>query len=238
MPMEPSESTVSQQAELDGILAERDEAGFRELVQPHMASLLRVAAQELDFYVFEGYLRDGDFSPEELVGEALINAWEHLGNRPRRTSLAGWLLGVLYRSVGRLVEQHQAYQNEKAISLDAPLPENPDSMSVQEWFWEWYQPEANMTWEDVVPAVEPVDLDLPLYDLRDTLALDPEARHVLMMHDEFSLPLPEVAMLMNRAVDETANLIDQARASLRERLAAPEPVLEVSHPAPPDGSDR
>lgn len=227
-----------EQERLSAIVRENDEEGFRDLVQEHMPVMLSAARHELDYYIFEGYLNRDDLAAEDVVGEALLHAWEHLRLRPENMSLRGWLLGIEYRIVQQLVEQMRSYRDEKAVSLDAPLPIEPADLDIQEWFWEFYQPDANITWEDVVPAVEPVDMEIPLYDIRDTLALDPEARHVLMMHDEFDVPLQEVAIAMNRAVVETAELIDQARASLRERLASPEPAEAISHPAPPDGSDR
>jgi len=235
--MAQNATTHSERTALAEVARTRDEGAFRELVQGHMDVLLKAAAHELEYYVFEGYLREGDLSPEEVVGEALIHAWEHLHQRPEAVSLRGWLLGIQYRVLQRLVEQHRAYQDDNAISLDEPLPLDADSMDVQEWFWEWLQPDANVTWEDVVPGEEPLDIEIPLYDVRDTLSLDPEQRHVLMMHDEFDVPLAEVAFAMNRAVADTAELVDQARASLRKRViggAAPE---GVDHPAPPDGSD-
>ncbi len=236
--MERDGQALSEQDRLEAILRDNDEEGFRDLVQPYVSQLLAVARQELDYYVFEGYLHKQDMVPEDVVGETLIHAWDQLRRRPDGMSLRGWLLGVAYRTVRKLVEQQRIFRNEKAVSLDAPLPINPDNMDVQEWFWEWYQPDAKMTWEDVVPAVDPLDIEVPLYDVRDTLSLDPESRHVLMMHDEFDVPLEEVAIAMNRAVVETAELIDQARASLRERLAASEPTDAINHPAPPEGSDR
>lgn len=233
-----SEKKRSELQRLSEILRSRDEEAFRNLVQPHLPIMLKAARHELDYYVFEAHLHHQDLTPEDVVGEALIHAWDRLDQRPEQMSLRGWLLGVEYRTVQHLVEKMRAYRDEKAVSLDEPLPINPDNMDVQEWFWEFYQPDANMTWEDVVPAVDPVDIDAPLYDVRDTLALDPDTRHVLMMHDEFEVPLQDVAVAMNRAVVETAGLIDQARALLRERIASSEPSERISHPAPPEGSDR
>lgn len=227
-----------EQERLATILRENDEEGFRDMVQEHLPQLLLVAQQEIDYYVFGGFLHRQDLAPEDVVGEGLIHSWDQLEHRPEGMSLRGWLLGVTYRTIRKLVEQYRVFRNEQAVSLDAPLPINPDNMDIQEWFWEWYQPDSSMTWEDVVPAVEPVDLETPLYDVRDALALDPDARHVLMMHDEFDVPLEEVAFTMNRAVVETAELIDQARATLRQRLASSEPAEVINHPAPPEGSDR
>src|SRR5690606_25414081 len=109
----------------------------------------RVARHELDYYVHAGYLHRQDLEPEDVVGEALIRAWDQLKQRPEQMSLRGWLLGIEYRTMQHLVEKMRGYRQEKAISLDEALPINPDNMDVQEWFWEWYQPDANMTWEDV-----------------------------------------------------------------------------------------
>lgn len=235
--MSPQSPGTPERDVLAEIARKSDMHAFHDLVQEHMDVMIKAARHELDYYVFEGYLRKGDIAPEEVVGEALIHAWEHLHLRPESMSLRGWLLGVEYRVLQRLVEQHRAYQSESAVSLDEPMPVDADSMSVQEWFWEWYQPDANITWEDVMPGEEPLDIEVPLYDVRDTLTLDPESRHVLMMHDEFEVPLQDVAFAMNRAVIETAELVDQARASLRKRLIGNEPPDGVDHPAPPDGSD-
>ena len=235
--MASGKATGEQERRLQKIIETRDEDAFRELVNRHMKILTRVARHELDYYVFEGYLHRNDLTPEELVGETLIYAWGHLDQRPSGMSLRGWLLGIEYRMVQKLVEQQRRYRDEKAVSLDAPLPMQPDAQDKQEWFWEWFQPEAELTWEDVVPGEQPIDHEVPLYEMRDTFALEPEARHVLMMHDEFEVPLPEVAFAMNRAVNETAQLVDAARASLRERMATREPSDAVDHPAPPEGSD-
>lgn len=236
--MASNNQNASDRDRLAAILRENDEEAFRDLVQEHLPLMLRVARHELDYYVFEGYIGRQDLAPEDVVGDALIRAWTHLKQRPEEMSLRGWLLGISYRTVKRMAEKQRQYRNETAVSLDAPLPVDSESSDVQESFWEWYQPDENLTWEDVVPAVEPVDLEIPLYDVRDTLALDPDLRHVLMMHDEFAVPINEVAIAMNRAVVETAELVDQARASLRERLAASEPNGPITHPSPPAGSDQ
>jgi RNA polymerase sigma-70 factor (ECF subfamily) len=214
-----------------------DEKAYRELVRPHMTTLIDAARHDLDYYIDQGYLQVQDFTPEEVVGEALIQAWDHRQSRPDKMTLNGWLLGNMYRTLRLMVEKERAYDQDKAISLDAPVIEDGDENAVGEQFWEWYQPDASLEWEDVIPANEPVDIEVPLYATRESFNLNPDSRHVLIMHDEFEMDISEVASVMNRQVKEIKELLDEARASLRERIGSGPEIEEVDHPAPPEGSD-
>lgn len=221
------------------ILDSGDEDRFQEVVRPHMDTLLRAAEHDLAYYVTQGYLHQDDLTAEEVTGEALIYAWDHRQRRPEKMSLRGWLLGSQYRVLQAMVEQTKSYREEKAISLDEPIPEEPNDPddAVQEQFWEWYQPDIQITWEDVVPSYEPVDYEVPLSATHETFELDPDSRHVLMMHDEFEMSLPEVAFIMGNQVNETAERLQQARATLHERMVDQPLREEVTPPAPPEGSD-
>jgi DNA-directed RNA polymerase specialized sigma24 family protein len=220
-------------------LSEIDEDRFRALVRPYTDVLIRAARSGLEFYQHQGAIREEDFTPEEVTGEALIKAWDLRERRPEAMSLRGWLLGVQHRVLVGMVEQHRAYQDDNAISLDTSAGPNEDADDVQEWFWDWYQPDSELIWEDVTPSGDPVDYEVSLDgEGREAVrALDPDTRHVLTMHDEFEMPLPEVAYTMNLAVNEVAALLSQARASLRERIGGEEGIRETDHPAPPDGAD-
>lgn len=212
-------SSDSTPPEWHDVLASGDEAAFRELVEPHLPTLIAAAREDLRYYIAQGALREGDLTAEEAAGEAIIFAWEHRTQRPEGMSLRGWLLGTLVRAVRGVVDAQLAYRRDNALSLDAPLPMNRAAFNTEEWFWEWYQPDAIMTFEDITPARVPVDYEISLTDSDVTHGLDEDGRHVLMMHDEFELSLPEVAFTLNRSVHEMAALLDQARVDLRERLA-------------------
>ena len=224
------------------VLASGDERAFRELVRPHTDALIEVARKDLEYYVAQGLLQRTDFSPEEVVGEGLIRAWDDRAKRPGPMSLRGWLLGNTYRTLRQMVDQERAYDADKVVSLDEKVS-NAESRDTQEQFWEWYQPDASLLYEDIIPANEPVDIEAPLYTSEDTLQLDPDSRHVVMLHREFEMPLQEVAMVMNRAIKEVSELYQRARVSLSERLGygdrgSDEDDREKDHPAPPDGSDQ
>lgn len=219
-------------------LQKGDQDAFHRLVDPQVDALLRAARHDLAYYIAQGHLHADDLSPEEVVGETQLHAWSHRERCPQRMSLRGWLLGVQHRLLRGLVAQQRAYRADKAISLDERVPINRAALDTQETFWDWYQPDVEILWEDVIPGVEPVDIEIDLdKDGRDALLpLDESARHVLVMHDEFEVPLPEVAFIMGRSVNEIAGMLATARTDLRERLVGEAPMGEDDQP-PPTGRD-
>ena len=217
------------------VLTDGSDAAFRDLVTPHTDALRAAARKALAFYHRQGYLRTGDLTPEEVAGEALLAARAHGSRRPPKMGLRAWLLATQYRVLRGLVERQRAYRDDKAVSLDAPLPTDPSHRagdSVQEWFYEWYQPDAVITWEDVTPSRRPVDYEIPLTeDVAEALADREDAYHALIMHDEFEMDLPEVAFAMGQSLDATAELLDQARASFRQHVGQSSGIAETDHPA-------
>lgn len=209
-----------------------DEDRFRSAAEPHLDVLHQAAQDDLDYYVDQGLIHENDFTPEEVVGETLLFAWEHRDRRPEDMSLRGWLLGQQHHITRRMVDDVTAYRKDKAISLDEQIPSDARGQSEQARKGQYgWKPEMNITWEDVTPAREPQDIEAPLFTNRDTFTLDPETRHVVMMHDEFDVPLPEVAAIMQYSVERTAALLEQARAHLRQRIDSP-PSSES--PPPPE----
>ena len=225
-------------ADWQRVLEHDDRDAFEALAQTHVDDLLHSARHDLDYYVLQGHIQESDLTPEEVVGEALIHAWQHRRQRPEKMSLRGWLLGTQYRVLRGLVKRQKDYRRDKAVSLDAPVPPaGPEGFDTQEWFYAWYQPDNHFTWEDVIPGDRPVDVEVPLDQENARLFSDEDVYHVIMMHDEFEMSLPEVAFTMGRAVDELAGQLNQARANLRERGIRATPPEAMDHPAPPDGSD-
>lgn len=215
-----------------------DQSAFRAMVEPYMGRLIEAARHDLDYYVNQGYVQAQDFTPEEVVGEALISAWDNRKSRPDQMSLHGWLLGNLYRTLRLMAEEEHEHGDDKAVALEEPIPPDENDSAVQEQFWEWYQPDASLEYSDVIPDREPVDIEVPLYASPGVLGLNPQSRHVLIMHDEFEMPISEVASVLNQQINETAALLQEARASLRERIGNPPPVEVFDAPAPPEGSDQ
>lgn len=210
--METPERADWQEAMDDG-----DRDAFRAAAEPHMKALITAAGYDLAYYIEQGELHENDFAPEEVAGEALIYAWDHRDRRPDQVSLEGWLLGTQHRLLRGMVRQALTYREDKALSLDEQIPADAKAEGQHARYQYGYQPEAEITWEDVTPGTRPVDINAPLFTNEDTFHLDPDARHAVMMHDEFEMDLSEVAFTMERSVQDTAALLEQARTSLRER---------------------
>lgn len=195
-----------------------DRDAFEQAIQPYLDTLRAAARRDLQYYHLQGAIQDNDFTPEEIVGEGLIHAWDRRDRFPERMSVRGWLLAVQHRAARGVIARQRRYNEEKVISLDAPIPTegNPED-STQEWFWEWYQPDRVDQWEEITPGVEPVDLD----DFISTKTVDElgeDARGIAVLHHEFQMPIEEVAFTMGRSVNELAETMNGARVSLRERL--------------------
>ena len=154
-------------------------------------------------------------------------------------SMRGWLLGTQHRVLARMVEEQKRYRTDKAISLDEPVPHTRDSADVQERYSDLYRPDRHVTWEDVTPAQEPVDYEVPTGPDKPSIEelSEAEAGHAVMMHDEFEMPLPEVAYIMNRRVNDIAAQLGQARVNFRERTGGIQPAEEAAQPAPSEDSD-
>jgi DNA-directed RNA polymerase specialized sigma24 family protein len=199
------------------ILKGSDKEAFQKVVMPHMDVLIDAARRDLTYYVRNGALHEGDFSPEELVGEGLIHSWKHRKVRPADMPLRSWLLSTQHRVTRGLVGRFRTYRREKELSLDEPVSINADSGDTQEWFWDWYQPEQELTWEDVIPAGESVDEAMELDASSARLLEESDRRHALMLHDEFQMALPHISFAINRSPDDVARLLQQARAGLGDR---------------------
>lgn len=212
------------------VLESSDRDMYREAVSPFMEELLRAAREDLDFYVELGFLHEDDFTPEEIVGETLLHAWDHRGVRPAQMNLRVWLLGTQYRVMRGLVNRLRRYRRDKSLSLDEPVPDNAAAHDTEEWFWDWYQPDRELIWEDVIPAQEPADIDVSLEtDDGEGLLEETDERHALVLHDEFEMSLPEVAFTINRSPIAVAEILEKARVGMRPRDVEQE---GTEHPAP------
>lgn len=208
-----------------------DRDAFQQAVQPYMNTLMAAARRDLRYYQQRGALKKDDLTIEEVVGEGLVQAWDRRDRVPPRISLKGWLLAVQHRAARGLAARERGLRREGAFSLDGPLPsEGSQSDHTQEWFWEWYQPDNVMQWEDITPGRVPVDVEINLEGDRAD-ALEGDARHVLMLHDEFDMEPEEVAFTLGRSVNEIAQVLQLARSSLRERLNENGIDLEGNPPA-------
>jgi DNA-directed RNA polymerase specialized sigma24 family protein len=219
-----------------------DRDAFEEAVAPHRSALLRAARTAVAAARANGALSEDALTPEELAGEALLRAFEGRKNyRPDRLSLRAWLLGLQQRALRRIAADEQGYRDRKAISLNEEIPFDARYDAVEEAFYEFNDPFDVTTYEELIPAQAPMDVELdphtPLSeDERARLGeadLSPTQRQVIELHDEFELSLSEVAQILERSLQDTAEHLGSARVHVRQMLGGEREL----HDRPQDAVD-
>ena len=213
-----------------------DRDAFNKAVAPYQDALTDAANRQLHIQRddIDGEPDAGsgiDMTPEELVGETLVRAWENReGYDADGLSFRSWLLGLQTRALARFVRREERYARRKAISLDEELPTNEDQDAVEEGFYEFRQPFDVDTFEEIIPAVSPADPSVDGYREADLSDEDRElladatfrgaARQVTVLHDEFEVSLPEVAQIIDASLKDTAAMLNLARAGMLSRLGS------------------
>ena len=213
-----------------------DRDAFNEALAPHQDTLHAAADRLLDVDrdADEDERGDGprvDLTPDELVGEALVRAWERRDRFDAgQMGFRAWLLGLQARALARFVRQESRYARRKAISTDEELPTGEDQDAVEEQFYEFRQPFDVDTYEEVLAASEPADPEIEGYRGADLSAEDRAAladatfpdldRQAVILHDEFEVTLPEVAQILDASLKDTAAALNLARAGLRARIGS------------------
>jgi RNA polymerase sigma factor (sigma-70 family) len=207
---EPSESSwdVNWAAALDG-----DRTAFEAAIAPYTSELRDAAQRELRYRIALGDFGPDDLTAEELVGEVLIRAWEDRFRRPRSLAVRSWLLALLFRVTRSLIDRERRFRRVSSVSLEEPVPPEPKH-DDDESFWDWYQPDEALRWEDVldVPVTTPEQATATDEEL--LRALNPQAREAFLLFELHRVPLREVAISLGVSVEEAGRLIEEARHRL------------------------
>jgi RNA polymerase sigma-70 factor (ECF subfamily) len=190
-----------------------DRAAFQATVAPHLEELLGAARRELSYRVALGNFGADDLTPEELVGEALLRAWQDRYRRPSSLGVKVWLLALLFRVARDLARREAGLRRIPTESLEALVPPEPIYDDDEE-FWEWYQPDEMTRWEDVVEAPTMTPEEQAATDEELTRTLDPRAREIFLLCELNRVPLTEAALALGISVEEGTRLLEEARRDL------------------------
>jgi RNA polymerase sigma-70 factor (ECF subfamily) len=220
-----------------------DRDAFEEALGPHNDTLMDAARRKIAARIDAGELRERDLTPEELVGETLIRAFDRRESfDPDQMSFRAWLLGIQYRTLNRLIRTERDYADQKAISLDDEVPTNEDYDAVEEDFYEFRQPFDVTTYEEMIPSQQPGDVEIDArgrslsqdeLDYLEASGLPAEQRHLIEFHDEFELSLSEVAQIMEYSLQDTAEALGEARMHVRQYIGSTD-VDEAAEDEPID----
>ncbi len=196
----------------------RETERFRQLIEAHLDELYTYASRELDYLIALGAIPEGAVSPQDIVDQAILEAWERRDKRPPGLSERAWLYGAVRRALARVARQYALEPADVSLEDVVPDPE------IDSQFWAYWEPDEVETWEDLVPeesvdvegdALTDMEVEILEHELRQLPRFQREAFQLYLVHD---LPLLEVARLLNASPQAVRKAAEEARLRLYNAL--------------------
>ncbi|HUZ91747.1 MAG TPA: RNA polymerase sigma factor [Methylocella sp.] len=178
----PHVAVPSDDAELVRRALTRDDAAFRTIMERHNRRLYRIA---------RGILRN-DSEAEDVVQEAYVNAFTHLGSFRGDSTLATWLSRItINEALGRLRRERSAVNLEtfEAQRTEAQIIKFPQMVTSGD-------PERTMAQREILQLVERATDNLP------------EIYRIVFM----------TRVIEGMSIEETANLLGLQPETVKTRL--------------------
>ncbi|MCD6291353.1 MAG: sigma-70 family RNA polymerase sigma factor [Anaerolineae bacterium] len=178
--------------------------------------------RELRYYESLELLQPDEVSAMDIVDDVLARALQLWDRRPE--NLMPWLYRLALHRL-RQVLRAARERPDKTICLELPAPlyESPEELD-REW-WEFYQPDDVVTWEDIVPdeRIEPPEeLESQLEAMHQVERLlnqlPARPREVFVLATFEDLTPEEIAGMLNVSVEQVQSWLRDARARLRRAL--------------------
>jgi RNA polymerase sigma-70 factor (ECF subfamily) len=183
-----------------------DGDAFRELIEPHRRELL------VHCYRMLGSFQDA----EEVLQDALLAAWQALGDFEERASLRTWLYRI---ATNRCLNARRSSSRRTAKAWDVPEVQPPEPTRLGEIVWLEPFPDALL------------EMDVPLgpdarYEKTESISLafvsalqvlPPRQVAVLVLRDVLGFSANEVAEMLDSTVESVNSALKRARASLQVR---------------------
>lgn len=121
---------------------------FFIMLGSHITFLEEKAKRKLKILELEGVIRPDYISPEELVDEVVILAWENFSIRPADKSIEHWLICLLNDHLPTIIRQSSPF-----VSLDEEFKiHNINSITEQYWMPEVMEGYDRLTLADLIHA--------------------------------------------------------------------------------------
>ncbi len=200
-------------------IVEGDRKAFDAFVESEMSGLLEAAKHEIAYYEDVGDFPPRYMTPEELVGEAMIQAWDHRAKKPKSMSPRAWLFAMLFQAADKLAERRREIQAHEALSTEQKIPDDPLVLDPvyddDEEFYEWFQPDEALKWEDVIPSDVIAPEQLLAVCESEPARLKPEERRAALLYFRLGFSMEEVCRVLGKPVEETGRLLERARDAVR-----------------------
>ncbi len=196
-----------------------DKAGFDRLVEAEMANLLQSARHEIAYYESVGDFPPGFMTPEELVAEAMIHAWDKWAEKPAGMEPRAWLHAMLFQVADALAARQREIRQHEAVSLEQEIPQAPLVIDPvyddDEQFYEWYQPDEALKWEDVIGSIE-LEPDLLAEVIeQQPRRLELKERRCAMLHFRFGFSVEQICRIVQEKPEKVAAMLQHAREQVK-----------------------
>jgi ribosomal subunit interface protein len=213
---------------------------FGELVRELLPSLQHFVNREVSALRARGDFTPGYPTPQDIVDEVLVRAYQRLGERPKDLDALHWLyqlthevlkdeVGKSWKEVGRFRSTGSRPPQLRDYTLD----------EQDQGVFEFWQPDEMLKMEDVVPVTAQTpeeqvgDEELRKY-FHDALAGMPnDWRRAMWLTQAEGIPVAKVARMMGAGEEAVKRWIQQGDEYLRARLreAGYQPAEEGKLPA-------
>ncbi len=223
-----------EQMAVAGELLQRDvesrrREAFFQLLRPFLDQIWALAKRELQVLEEEGTLQPGEVSPEDLLDDVMLRAWERFDERPREIPLDAWLVSLLDERLNELASAPKERSLEEPVEVASGRDEvdEDDVDEVEYWAEQFFLPSEEVTLEELIPDHE-FDTDwwaeLSEEEQRAEVerllrGLPRHQRQALLLQAMEGYSLDEIAMLQDRTKAEVARDIQAAKQTLLRRLS-------------------
>ena len=196
-----------------------DREAFDRLVEQEMANLLEAARHEIAYYESIGDYPPDYITPEELVAEAMIRAWDNREKKPKGMEPRAWLFAMLFRAADALAARRRDIQRHETLPLEQKIPDvplvNDPVYDDDEEFYEWYQPDEALKWEDVIGNID-LEPDLLMEAVEAApKRLEPKERRAAMLYCRFGLSLEQTCRVLEEKPEVVTQLVEKAKEKVQ-----------------------
>jgi ribosomal subunit interface protein len=209
-----------------GAEAESEPAPFGDLVRALLPQLQRFVRREVAALRARGDLNPGYPTPQDIVDEVLVRAYQRLGQRPQDLDPLHWLYQLTHEVLND--EARKSWKEAGRFVSTESKPPQPRDYTLDEHdrsVFEFWQPDEMLKIEDVVPVTaETPEQQVGEQELRkyfhEVLARMPNTwRRAIWLTQAEGIPVPRVARMMGASEAEVKRWIQQGDEYLRARLS-------------------
>jgi RNA polymerase sigma-70 factor (ECF subfamily) len=155
----------------------------------------------LAFYTAHGILKNEE-DAEEQVQQALLKAFQHVGQFRRDAKFSTWLLRMV---VNQCLMHLRRLRRAKLVSLEC--------LSCEKEIVTFDPTDQRLS-----PEMESQGAEIARVLRREIFRIPPLLRNVFLLRDVDERPIPEIARSLGISVSAAKSRLVRARAELRERL--------------------